>query len=114
MHIRNYVTSVMMAALVATNVACMIRVTNLGNALERLGFRYRAEQAGSQAARKLIPALIGAGITKAEILATAVRINPTAQPREGSGATWIDPLGFRFDDAGRLTEVLQVSAGIID
>ena len=82
--------------------------------IEKDGYRYRAERGGSEAARNLLPNVLCAETTRGDLLAVVLRLNPAAVPREGNGVTWVGPLGFRFDGTGRLTEVQQMSAGIVD
>ena len=101
-------------ALAATNAAWLSKSYSMSGIIERDGYRYRAERAGSKAARNLLPNVLCAGTTRGDLLASILRLDPAAVPREGNGVTWAGPLGFRFDGTGRLTEVQQVSAGIVD
>src|SRR5258706_284551 len=101
-------------ALVAANAYWYDRLYRCSHAVEVTGYDYRAERAGSKAARKLLPVVARADLTRSDFVAMALRLEPSAKLVEGSGVTWVGALGFTFDDAGRLTEVQQMSAGIID
>ena len=114
MRTSRFVIPALSLALLGTNVAWISKVSTLGGALEREGYRYRAERAGSKAARDLLPSVICAGTSKGDLLAASLQLDRTAQPKEARGVTWAGPLGFRFDASGRLTEVQQMSAGIVD
>ena len=114
MRTSSVVISVLALALVATNVAWVSKLSAAKSVLEKKGYLYRAERAGSKAARDLLPNVICAGTTKGDLMAATLRLDPSALPKEGDGFTWAGPLGFRFDSTGRLVEVQQMSAGIID
>jgi hypothetical protein len=101
-------------ALVATNAFWYYKVLGWSHAVEVSGYEYRAERAGSKAARKLLPAVARPDLTSSDIVAVSLRLDPFAKVVKGNRVTWVGALGFQFDDAGRLTEVQQMSPGIID
>jgi len=110
---------VLSIALVGSNLWWGNRQYRYSYALEVIGLEYRAEHAGSVAARRLLPAVLGADLSKAELLGIARRLDPTAQPHDSAdyadnNIAWIGPLVFRFDSSGKLLAVEQQSAGIID
>jgi len=101
-------------ALVATNAFWYNKLLGWSHAVEISGYEYRAERAGSKAARKLLPALARPDLTRNDIVAMSLRLDPSARLVEGNRVTWVGALGFQFDDAGRLADVQQRSAGVID
>ena len=101
-------------ALVFTNAYWYDKLLHWSHAVEVSGYEFRAERAGSKAARKLLPAVARPDLTRGDIVAMSLQLDPSAKVAEGSGVTWVGALGFQFDDAGRLANVQQMSAGIID
>jgi len=105
--------------LVGSNLWWGDRQYRYSHALEVAGFEYRAERAGSVAARRLLPAVVRSDMSKTDFLAIARRLDPNAQPHDSAGnsvdnSAWIGPLVFRFDSSGKLLEVAQQSAGFVD
>jgi hypothetical protein len=101
-------------ALVATNAFWYHKLLGWSHAVEVSGYEYRAERAGSMAARKLLPAVARPDLTRSDIVAMSLRLDPSAKLVEGNRVTWVGALGFQFDDTGRLADVQQMSAGVID
>jgi hypothetical protein len=114
MRASSVVISGLAITLVGTNIYWMNRLGGCGGNLERKMIQLQVARASGDAVRKLLPTVARPDLTRADIVAAAQGLDPSAQVTEEDGITWVGRLGFQFDGTGHLSEVQLMSAHFVD
>ena len=102
-----FTISLLSVALLLTNAWWAYRLVDAGISYTHQGVSLEEERKALSGALAIITTLGSGHASREQVLQAVQEAWPSAEPFENDGYVWIGRLGLRFDDSGRLVEVIS-------
>lgn len=102
-----FTISLLSVALLLTNSWWVYRLVDAGISYTHQGVSLEEERKALSGALAIITTLGSGDASREQVIQAVLEAWPSAEPFEKDDYVWIGRLGLRFDDSGRLVEVIS-------